>query len=111
MRFVRQTQTIRVINFYDRLMIEKKIREHVIDFYTWYHLRSVKLRQDKRLISLLESPWRTLRKRVRILEIALTTEVSILEKFTCADRRNFTYPNNRHRITERGASEFHLYLW
>jgi len=49
MRFVRQTQTIRVTNFDDRLMIEKKIRKHVTDFYTWCHLRSVKLWQDIRV--------------------------------------------------------------
>jgi len=30
MRFVRQTQTIRVTNFNNRLMIEKKIRKHML---------------------------------------------------------------------------------
>jgi len=44
MRFMRQIQTIKVTNFDDRVMIEKKDTQtwkHVTDFYTRYHLRSV----------------------------------------------------------------------
>jgi len=66
MQFVRQTQTIRVTNFDDRLMIEKKIRKHVTDFYTRYHLRSIKLRQDKHVDKLVGKSTRRMRERTYI---------------------------------------------
>jgi len=47
MRFVRQSQTIRVTNFNDRLMTERYAWKHVTDFCSRYHLWSVKLQQNK----------------------------------------------------------------
>jgi len=88
----RQTQ-IRVTNLDDRLIIERKIRKHGNMLpITRYHLRSVKVRQDKRVNKLVgKSTRRTLWERVHIFEIASTTEVSTLEKFTCADRRYWLF--------------------
>jgi len=94
MRFVLQTQTIRVTTFDDRLMIEKKIRKH--GNMLPISMRGIicgpsncgKTNVDK-LIG--KSTRCTLRERVHIFKIALTTNVSIFEEFTCADRRNWLF--------------------
>jgi len=63
--------------------------KHAIDFYTRHHLRSVKLRQDKRVDKLAgKSARRTLRELIHILEIA-TTKISILGEFTGTNKRNW----------------------
>jgi len=100
MRFVRQTQTIRVTNFDDRLVIEKKTQtwKHVTDFYTWYSIRDIicgssNCSKINTCVDKLagKSTRRTFRERVHIFEIASTTKISMLEEFTCTDRRNWLF--------------------
>jgi len=94
MRFVRQTQTIRVTNFDDRLMIKKKIHKHgnmlpiSISDIICSPSNCGKTSVDKLAGKFTR---RTLRERGHIHEIVSTTEVSILEEFTCADRRNWLF--------------------
>jgi len=82
--------------------------KHVPDFYT-YHLRSVKLWQDKRVDKLAgKSTRRTLRERVHILKIASTTEVSILENLKnllapIEEIGYFTYSNNSDIVSPSEA--------
>jgi len=113
MRFVRQTQMISVINFDNRLMIEKKIRKHIINFYTRYHLRSVKLWQDKCVDKLAGKSTRrksiTLWERIHILEIASTiSEYRYLKNLfePIEEVGYFTYSNNSDIISSEMLPNF-----
>jgi len=125
MRFVRQTQTIRMTNFDDRLMIEKKICKHGnmlpisirYIFYIFYTLYIIcgpsNCGKTNVLISLLENPHGIRFENVHIFEIASTKYRSLKNLFAQIEEIGyFTYSNNSDtdRITERGASKFHFYL-
>jgi len=73
-----------VINVDNKVQTEKEIRKHgnnAADFYSRNHLRSIKLRQNKRVDKIAEkSTWHTFRKRVRVLEVA-TAKIPILGEF------------------------------
>ena len=49
MKFVRQSQTIKVTNVDNKVQTEKEIRKYAADFYMRNHLRLIELRQNKRV--------------------------------------------------------------
>ncbi|KAL6264254.1 hypothetical protein P5V15_004344 [Pogonomyrmex californicus] len=93
MKFVRQPLTIRVANCDERarmmgnIATERKHGEMLPSTIRAIICGPSNCGKTNVLISLLESPHGVRFERVRILEIAATTEISI-RKFTNIDRRN-----------------------
>ena len=89
MRFMLESQTIKVINVDNKVQTEKEICKHgnmlpisICRYYLWY----IKLRQNKRAHKFTEKSIQcTLPKRVRVLEIIATAKISILGEFISPD--------------------------
>ncbi|KAL6268126.1 hypothetical protein P5V15_001217 [Pogonomyrmex californicus] len=94
MKFVRQPLTIRVANCDERarmmgdIATERKHGEMLPSTIRAIICGPSNCGKTNVLISLLESPHGVRFENVRIFEIAATTEISILGKFTNIDRRN-----------------------
>jgi len=95
MKFVRQSQTIKVINVDNKVQTEKESMETCRFLYwcmmftlmfTRNHLRSIELRQNKRVDKFAEKfTWHTFQERVSAFEVIATVKIPILGDFISTD--------------------------
>jgi len=95
MKFVRQSQTIKVINVDNKVQTEKESMETCRFLYwcmmftlmfTRNHLRSIELRQNKRVGKFAEKfTWHTFQERVSVFEVIATVKIPILGDFISTD--------------------------
>ena len=77
-------KSIKVINVDNKIQTEKEIRKkkYATDFYTRNYLRSIELRQNKRVDKFAgKSTWHIFREYVRVLEVVVIIKIPIFGEF------------------------------